>query len=133
LVGFATAPRATSLVADVALVTAGVALIAIGPVPVIAAAAFVFGIGMGRAWVLVHTRVLTLIPGHGGTVSAVVSTIEFTGFVLPLLAGRAADHAGVRAALLVDVVIAVALLAVVAVGERARARQASQASNARAI
>lgn len=133
LVGFATVSRHTSLVADVALATTSVVLLALGPVPVIAVAAFAFGIGLGRTWVVVHTRVLSVMPGRGGTVSAVVSTIEFTGFVLPLLAGRAADHAGVRAALLVEAAIAVALLLVVAIGERARGRRERQARRARAI
>src|SRR5262249_13380828 len=55
------------------------------------------GFGMCRFFVAVMARIIDIRPGQLGTVSAVVTTIEFTGFLFPLAAGVVADARGITA------------------------------------
>jgi MFS family permease len=114
-VGFGLTPRLRepSLVRGAALITVGalIAGLALWP-PLIVAGSLVFGFGIARGWMAIKIRAIAIWPERRGTVSAVVSTIEFTGFVLPLVAGIVADQYGLTAGLGCYVLIAVALLAV---------------------
>jgi predicted MFS family arabinose efflux permease len=77
--------------------------------PLLAASAFTFGVAMAMFWTTVHAGILQLRPGQAGSVNAVVSTVEFSGFVLPILFGVVADRAGVRAGMSCYALTAVAL------------------------
>ena len=67
-----------------ALVAGSVTSIALAPTAVLVLpGALVFGFGMIGFWTALQARVLLLRPGQAGTVSAVVSTIEFAGFLHP--------------------------------------------------
>ncbi|GIU88253.1 MAG: hypothetical protein KatS3mg009_2768 [Acidimicrobiia bacterium] len=133
LVGFASTSRAgyresRSTLRDHAAATAVAAVVAaaVPSVPVVATAVFVFGFAVARSWIALKTRIVATHPGRVGAVHAVVSTIEFGGFVLPLLAGALADAFGVRAGFAFSAAIAVVMFLVVLAGGR-------QASSERAI
>jgi fucose permease len=133
LVGFASTSRAgyrasRSTLRNHAATAAFAAVVAaaVPSVPVVAAAVFVFGFAVARYWIALKTRIVATHPGRVGAVHAVVSTIELSGFVLPLLAGALADAFGVRAGFAFSAVIAVVMLLVVLAGGR-------QASSERAI
>ena len=83
--------------------------------------------GGARYWIALKTRVVGLYPDRVGSVQAVVSTIEYSAFLLPVFAGRLADTIGVRAGFALSAVVAVVTLGLIVVVERA------QASKARAI
>jgi MFS family permease len=122
--GFALAPRlrAATLVRGAMLLTVGAIVCGLAPwTPVIVLGALVFGFGLARAWMAVKIRAIAIRPERRGTVSAVVSTIEFTGFVLPLAAGAIADRYGLTAGLGFYVLIAFSLLVVAGYARRARA------------
>ncbi len=83
------------LLGGVALMTAGA--VAVATVPVLAAvalAAFVASVGLNLAWLALQHRSLTVRPGQVGTTKAVLSSIEFGGFWLPVAIGALADAAG---------------------------------------
>ena len=61
--------------------------------------ALVFGFGIIGFWTALQARVLKLRPGQAGTVSAVVTTIEFSGFLIPIGIGVVVDAHGLRAGL----------------------------------
>ncbi len=133
LVGFASTSRAgyresRSTLRDHAAATAVAAVVAaaVPSVPVVATAVFVFGFAVARSWIALKTRIVATHPGRVGAVHAVVSTIEFGGFVLPLLAGALADAFGVHAGFAFSAAIAVVMFLVVLAGGR-------QASSERAI
>jgi hypothetical protein len=122
-IGFGLAPRlrTPSLVRGATMITLGALGAGLAPwPPMIVAGSLLFGFGIARAWMAVKIRAIAIWPERRGTVSAVVSTIEFTGFVLPFLAGIVADRYGLIAGLVCYVLIALALLAV-AYASRARA------------
>ena len=76
-------PTRRTLPRYAALLSASAAGCAIAPAPLgVAACAFVFGFAVGRFFIALMTRILDLRPGQLGTVYAVISAIEFTGFVL---------------------------------------------------
>ena len=90
------------------------------------------GFASTRLVLAVKSRLIARHPGRVGGAFAVVSTIEFAGFGLPLLAGRVADAYGVRAGLACFVAIAVVLVLVTGAGDQIGARR-GHASSARAI
>jgi MFS family permease len=73
-----------------------VAAVALRSVAVILVAEFVFGYAVARYWIALKTRIVGLHPQRVGSVNAVVSTIEYSGFLFPILAGHLADEFGVR-------------------------------------
>ncbi len=73
-----------------------------------------FGFGIIGFWTALQARVLKLRPGQAGTVSAVVSTIEFSGFLIPIGIGIVVDAHGLRAGLACYAVLALLLLVLVA-------------------
>jgi predicted MFS family arabinose efflux permease len=79
----------------------------------LASCAFTFGIAMAMFWTTVHAGILQLRPGQAGSVNAVVSTVEFSGFVLPILFGVVADRAGVHAGMICYALTAIALATLV--------------------
>jgi hypothetical protein len=113
-IGFGLTPRLreSSLVRGAAMITVGSVIAGLAPwPPIIVIGSLLFGFGLARAWMAVKIRAIAIWPARRGTVSAVVSTIEFTGFVLPLVAGIVADRYGLTAGLSCYVLIALALLA----------------------
>jgi MFS family permease len=121
--GFGLTPRLrdASLARSAVMITVGALVAGLAPwPPIIVAGSLLFGFGLARAWMAVKIRAIAIWPERRGTVSAVVSTIEFTGFVLPLLAGVVADRYGLTAGIGCYVLIALALLAT-AYASRARA------------
>jgi predicted MFS family arabinose efflux permease len=76
---------------------------------VLASCAFTFGVAMAMFWTTVHAGILQLRPGQAGSVNAVVSTVEFSGFGLPILFGVVADRAGVHAGMACYALTAIAL------------------------
>lgn len=111
------APARRALIAGaLTLAGAGIAMAIAPNVPAVAAAALVSGAVSARFWNTLHATTLRLRPARAGTVKAVVSTIEFAGFPLPILIGGVADRAGLRAAMVLFAVIAAALAPLVALG-----------------
>lgn len=110
-----------------------IASIAVHSIVVIVVAEFVFGIAIARYFIALKTRIVGLYPDRVGSMNAVISTIEFSGFVLPLVAGRIADAFGVRAGFGFSALIAAATLALVLAGERRRSPARAHASSERAI
>jgi MFS family permease len=120
--GFGLAPRLRdpSVTRGALLLVGGAVVAGTAPwPPIIIGGALVFGFGLARAWMAVKIRAIAIRPDRRGTVSAVVSTIEFTGFVLPLAAGIVADRYGLTAGLACYVAMAAAL---VGVGYASKAR-----------
>jgi len=120
LIALATTSRAgyrcgqRALPRTAALLAAAAAGCAVAPAPFgVAACAFVFGFASGRFFIALMTRILGLRPSQLGTVYAVISAVEFTGFLLPLAAGVLADTYGVGAGLGCYVTIAVVLFVLV--------------------
>jgi MFS family permease len=111
-----TAPRRTLLLGALVLAVSGLAMALAPNVPLVAAAALGSGAVSAGFWNTLHTTTLQLRPARAGTVKAVVSTIEFAGFPLPIAIGWVADRAGLRAAMLVFAAIAAALAPLVALG-----------------
>lgn len=123
LIGFSLSPRLRppSLPRNAAILAITAACCGLLPWFFVPWSALVFGIALARAWMAIKLRAIAIRPERRGTISAVVSTIEFTGFVLPLVAGVLADAYGLSAGLAFYVLIALALLAVAAQAKRARA------------
>lgn len=83
------------LLGSVTAMAVGAVVVAVVPVlAVVALAAFVTSVGLNLAWLAVQHRSLTLRPGQVGTTKAVLGTIEFTGFWIPVAIGALADRAG---------------------------------------
>jgi hypothetical protein len=123
LIGFGLAPRmrAPMLTSSAALLVVAGAACAVLPWYLVPIAAIVFGYALARAWLSVKFRMMAIVPERRGTVSALVSTIEFSGFLLPLLAGALADAYGLQAAMGFFVVVALLLLTLSLYANRARA------------
>ncbi len=64
---------------------------------------------------------MRLYPDRVGSVQAVVSTIEYSAFLLPVLAGRLSDSVGVRAGFGLSAVVAGCALGLIVVVERRQA------------
>jgi predicted MFS family arabinose efflux permease len=128
-------PPAHALRNQAAIFTAAtIAAVAFRSIPMIIAAEFVFGIAVARYWIALKTRIVRLYPDRVGSMNAVVSTIEFSGFLLPLFTGWLADTFGVRAGFGFSAAIAVLTLALILTYDgHARARGRDQASKERAI
>ncbi|RPI04406.1 MAG: hypothetical protein EHM63_10050 [Actinobacteria bacterium] len=96
-------------------VAVAVTLVALAPSALLVLpGALVFGFGIIGFWTALQSRVLKLRPGQAGTVSAVVSTIEYSGFLLPIGIGAVVDAHGLRAGLGCYAILAGLLLALVA-------------------
>ncbi len=94
--------------------TASAAVMATAPsLALLALAALAFGFASAWFWNTLQALTLRLRPGRSGTVSAVVGTIEFAGFPLPVAIGWLADHAGLRAAMFAFVAVPAALVPLV--------------------
>jgi predicted MFS family arabinose efflux permease len=91
------------------MAVAAVALVVVRSPVALVAGAFAFGVGMSQLWNTLHARILQVRPGQAGTVTAVVTTLEFAGFALPVLFGTVADARGVGAGLACYAATAVAL------------------------
>jgi predicted MFS family arabinose efflux permease len=93
----------------VAMAVTTVALLWFSSTLAMAAAAFAFGSAIAAFWAHLHPRILVLRPGQTGTVKAVISTVEFLGFGLPIAYGAVADAHGVTAGFACYAATAVAL------------------------
>lgn len=126
VVGFARHASRTSpasLARPAAVMAAAAIALVVLPWPVtMGAAAFTFGLAIASFWNTTQARILQLRPGQAGTVSAVITTIEFAAFGLPIGFGAVADALGVAAGLACYAATAVALAVFVtrAPGEPAR-------------
>ncbi len=108
------APPNPPLVRPALLVAGAVTSIALAPTALLVLpGALVFGFGMIGFWTALQARVLLLRPGQAGTVSAVVSTIEFAGFLIPIGIGVVVDAHGLRAGIACYAVLALLLAAIV--------------------
>ena len=108
------APPNPPLVRPALLVAGAVTSIALAPTALLVLpGALVFGFGMIGFWTALQARVLLLRPGQAGTVSAVVSTIEFAGFLIPVGIGVVVDAHGLRAGVACYAVLAILLAAIV--------------------
>jgi hypothetical protein len=106
----ATLHTATSLTRPATVMAvAAVALVVVPWPPAMALAAFTFGVGIASFWNTAQARILQLRPGQAGTVSAVITTIEFAAFGIPIAFGAVADAMGVGAGLACYAVTAIAL------------------------
>jgi predicted MFS family arabinose efflux permease len=120
------APPNPPLVRPALIVAVAVTSIALAPTAVLVLpGAVVFGFGMIGFWTALQARVLLLRPGQAGTVSAVVSTIEFAGFVIPIGIGVVVDAHGLRAGIACYAVLAV-LLAAIVVSDRSTAEPVAE-------
>jgi predicted MFS family arabinose efflux permease len=132
LVGFVTTsrrgyrPPARALRSEAIVIAVSlIAAVVVGNLAVLAMAELVFGFAVARYWIALKTQIVQLNPQRVGSVNAVVSTIEFSGFLLPVLAGRLADTFGVRAGFGFSAVIAVVTVGlIVAFDDRVQARSA---------
>jgi predicted MFS family arabinose efflux permease len=112
-------PRPHEYARSCAVVVVAAAGCAIAPTPLlVAASAAVFGYAMCRFFVALMQRILDIRPGQLGTVYAIVSAVEFSGFLLPLGAGKVADAHGIEAGTACYVAIAAALLVLVRIQTR---------------
>ncbi len=134
LAGFITTSRAgyrpprRAMRNQMAVITASlVVAVFVANVWLIVAAELVFGFAVARYFIALKTRIVRLYPDRVGSVQAVVSTIEYSAFLLPVLAGRLADTVGVRAGFGSSAVVAALAFLLIVVVER------RQASSDRAI
>jgi hypothetical protein len=89
------------------LLVGGVGAVVLAPHPLVAAlGAAGVGAAVNLAWISLEARVLTLRPGQAGTTSAMVSAVAQVAVLVPLVAGVLADGAGVSAALLLYLALA---------------------------
>ena len=118
-------PEDALLVRGAALMTAAAVVIATVPVvAVVAVAAFTASVGLNLAWLGLQHRTLTLRPGQVGATKAVLSTVEFSGFWIPVAIGAAADAAGLVAAVGSYVLLGGAMMALTrALAPRRRLRR----------
>lgn len=87
-------------------------------IPVIVVSVFLNGFALTRFMLALKTLLVTLHPQRVGSVSAVVTTIEFAGFTLPILAGALADAYGLAAGFGFYAAVAAVLLLAVVAGDR---------------
>jgi hypothetical protein len=126
--------RASGLSRHAVLLLAGTTSALVVPwAPAIAVGIAVNGFAMTRLVLALKGRLVASHPGRVGGAFAVVATIEYAGFGLPLVAGRLADAYGVRIGLAFFVMLAGVLVVVTVLGDRVDAGRRGQASNARAI
>jgi hypothetical protein len=91
----------------------GTALTLAGAGLAVNAAAMTFvGVGMALVWAGLHHRMLTVVPGRSGTVSALAGVTGAAAGVVPAAIGAIADRAGFDAALVGFVGIAVLVVVV---------------------
>jgi MFS family permease len=95
--------------------TAG-ALVPVAPVVMICF--FVNGFAMTRFFLALKTRIRWLHPDRFGSVTAVVSTLEFSSFALPVAAGALADTFGIGAGVLFYAGMAALLVVAASAGAR---------------
>ena len=81
---------------SLALCATTIALATLPPLPAVIGCMFVSGFALTRFFLALKTRIAGLHPGRLGSVQATVTTLEFVGFVLPLIAGTLADAFGVQ-------------------------------------
>ncbi len=104
------APPSPPLARPAVLLAVAVTSIALAPTALLVLpGAFLFGFGLVGFWTALQARVLRLRPGQAGTVSAVVSTIEFSGFLIPVGIGLIVDAHGLRAGIACYAVLAILL------------------------
>jgi hypothetical protein len=119
-------PRTIPLGASAAVVLAGVLGATVVPFAVaIAAGIAACAYGISMLTLTVKSRVVELHPGLVGSAFALVSTVEFAGFLVPLGFGRVADAYGVHAGLLCFTAVALVLLVAAAAGDRHDPRRRS--------
>jgi hypothetical protein len=112
-------PRGRAMrVNAVMLLAATLGATTVPSIPVIVGCVFVNGFALTRFMLALKTRVVALHPARLGSVSAVVTTIEFTGFMLPILAGALADAHGLAAGFGFYAALAAVLVVTVAAGDR---------------
>ncbi len=119
--------RTFRLRTSAAIVGAGVLAATVVPsAAAIAVAIAACAFGVSTLTLTVKSRVVELHPGLVGSAFALVSTIEFAGFFVPIGFGRVADAHGVHAGLACFGAVAIVLLLAAAAGDRAIARGASR-------
>ncbi len=102
--------RAVLLTGALALLGGVVMVVAIQPTVATVIAVLVIGLALDLTWLTLQHRTLTLVPGRAGTTKAVVSSVEMLSFVIPIMAGVAADRYGLAAALAVFATLPVLML-----------------------
>jgi fucose permease len=115
--GYRPAPRTMRNQAALLALTTVTAVV-VHHLAVIVVAEFFFGVAVARYYIALTTRIVGLYPNRVGSVSAVISTIEFSGFALPIVAGRLADTFGVRAGFGFSALVALATLVLTVTGAR---------------
>lgn len=119
----AAVPEGTLLVAGALAMTLGATAIAVVPLaPMIAVAAFVATVGLDLAWLALQHRTLTLRPGEVGATTAVVSTIETVGFLIPVGIGAVADRTSLAVAIGCYGVLGLALVGLALAARRSERR-----------
>jgi MFS family permease len=126
-------PDRTMLNESIVIAISLVAAVAFRAVVIIVVAEFVFGYAVARYWIALKTRIVGLYPQRVGSVNAVVSTIEYSGFLLPILAGRLADEFGIRAGFGFSALVGVLTVVLIATCDRRVQAERAQAKSARAI
>lgn len=120
---FAAVPESTLLVAAAFTMTVGATAIAVVPlVAMVAVATFVAAIGLNLAWLALQHRTLTLRPGEVGATTAVISTIEVVGFLVPVAIGAVADRTSLSVAIGCYGVLGLALTGLAMAARRAERR-----------
>ncbi|MCU1426154.1 MAG: transporter [Actinomycetia bacterium] len=94
-----TGPTGTLTRPAVVMACAAAALVVVPWVPGLVVAAFAFGAALAAFWNTADARILSLRPGQAGTVKAVITTLEFGAFGLPIAYGAVADARGMTAGL----------------------------------
>jgi MFS family permease len=96
-----------------ALLVGGVVAVLLAPHPVLAAAGSgAVGAGVNLGWITIESRALTLRPGQAGATSAAVSVVAQAAIAVPLVVGAVADRAGLVAAMVLYLGVALAYAAV---------------------
>src|SRR5215471_20823876 len=114
------------------MAVSAIGLVVLPSPALLASSAFAFGVAMAMFWTTVHAQILQLRPGQAGSVNAVVSTVEFSAFGLPILYGAVADRAGVHAGMACYALTAVALAVLVCGAGRMLRPPAAEAEEASA-
>jgi len=114
-----TRPRGRAMrVNALLLLAATLGATTIPSIPVIVVCVFLNGFALTRFMLALKTLLVTLHPQRVGSVSAVVTTTEFAGFMLPILAGALADTYGLAAGFGFYAAVAAVLLLAVVAGDR---------------
>ncbi len=114
-----TRPRGRAMRANALLLLAAtLGATTIPSIPVIVVCVFVNGFALTRFMLALKTRIVALHRNRVGSVSAVVTTTEFVGFMLPILAGSLADTYGLAAGFGFYAGVATVLLVTVVAGDR---------------